>query len=502
MTAKKIVSVLLLLAMLLSLVACVTGGDNTTTTSESTTTTTSGNDTDKDNTPGEDEKLEDLGMPIIKIRTENKVPVVSKENYVDCTVSTLDCAEEYKFSDVEAGIRLRGNSSIPNDPVNEQAPYRIKFEKKRSMFGLNDGAECKSWVLLKPDMGNPISFELGKSIFLEEGYYCSDYMFVEVYLNGKYRGVYVLCEQSQINKNRVDVSEAEEGFDSYKTGYLLEIDNYGYQEPDTHKFWADFSDVPLADIEGNRLSKKLISEGNNINGRWYVLKNDYVSREQLNFIHRYIESVFYMSYQAIEKGRYKEFDKNFNIVNSSATSSKEAIEKYIDIDSVVNMYIIQEISMNSDVGAGSFYMSVDFSEGSKRERLTFECPWDFSWAYRATSRDIGENYEGLSACTFCPDSFYYENGSHKDRSNPWLILFMKADWFRDMVRERWTELKEAGTFERTLKEIQRWEEDYAEPFEAHYEKWGFNLPYEADRNYRWLKNRLTWLENKLFTMDN
>ena len=79
---------------------------------------------------------------------------------------------------------------------------------------------------------------------------------------------------------------------------------------------------------------------------------------------------------------------------------------------------------------------------------------------------------------------------------------MKEEWFRDMVRERWTELKEAGVFERTLEEMERWQVDYEEQFEAHKEKWGFNLPYEAERHCRWLKNRLTWLENKLFTMDN
>ena len=440
-------------------------------------------------------------MPIIKIETKNNASIVSKEDYVDCTVSTSSCDDEYKFTDVEAGIRLRGNSTVPQNPIAEQSPYRIKFDKKQSMFGLNDSAECKSWVLLKPDMGNPIAFHLGQSLFVEDGYYCSDYMFVEVYLNGKYRGVYVLAEQSQINKNRVDVYETPEGFDSYRTGYLLEIDNYGYQEPSTHKFWATFSDVPLTDLEGGRLSRALVSEGENINARWYVLKNDYVSSEQLEFIKKYIENVFFIVYRAIIEERYYELNSNFNLTYSQSSDPKEVIGKYIDLDSVVDMYLIQEISMNSDVGAGSFFMSVDFSEGAESDKLTFECPWDFNWAFRATSRDVGENYEGLSAATFCPDSFVSANASEKDRSNPWLILFMNAEWFRDMVRERWTELKDAGVFEDTLNEIELWQDVYAEEFEAHKEKWGFDLPYEAERNYRWLKNRLNWLENKLFTMD-
>lgn len=488
------ISVLLLLALLISLASCTVGGG----------VTTDSQNGGGENTDNKTDSVVDSDcVPRLNIRTKNRKPITSKEDYVECTISATDCGEEFEFADAAAGIRLRGNSTLPDNLGSDQAPYRIKFDQKRSMFGLNGGAECKSWVLLKPEMGNPISFELGQSIFVEDGYYCSDYMFVEVYLNGKYNGVYVLAEQSQINKNRVDITEAKAGESSYKTGYLIEMDNYGGSEPADHRFWMEYGDYPLADIEGNRLSQKLIAEGNHLNARWYVLKSDYVSSSQLSFIEKYVEGCFKIAYQAIEKGSYREFDRGYNVVKSDTiTSAKEAIEKCIDIDSLVNMYIIQEISMNSDVGAGSFYMSVDFSDGSTRDRLTFECPWDFNWAYRATSRDVGEVYEGLSACTFCPDSFYHENGSHKDRSNPWLILFMKADWFRDMVRERWTELKEAGVFEDTLKEMERWQVDYAEQFEAHYEKWGFNLPYEAERNYRWLKNRLNWLENKLFTMDN
>ena len=239
--------------------------------------------------------------------------------------------DTFEFADAAAGIRLRGNSTVPDNLSSEQAPYRIKFDEKRSMFGLNDSAECKSWVLLKPEMGNPISFELGQSIFVEEGYYCSDYMFVEVNINGKYNGIYVLAEQSQINKNRVDVNEAKEGESSYKTGYLIEMDNYGGSEPEDQRFWMEYGDYPLADIEGNRLSDMLIAEGNNLNARWYVLKNDYVSSEQRKFIEKYIEGVFTIAYQAIEKGSYREFTSSYNIVRSSTiTSAKEAIEKCID----------------------------------------------------------------------------------------------------------------------------------------------------------------------------
>ena len=158
--------------------------------------------------------------------------------------------------------------------------------------------------------------------------------------------------------------------------------------------------------------------------------------------------------------------------------------------------------MNTDVGAGSFFMSVDFSKEAESNKLTFECPWDFNWSYYSNSRYIGKRYEGLSAATFCSDDFWRANASRKDRSNVWYILFMRAEWFRDMVRERWTELDEAGVFDKSLEAIDFWMENYVVEFEDNREKWGNDWLAKAQKTRTWLENRYEWLENEFFTMDN
>ena len=59
------------------------------------------------------------------------------------------------INEASAGIKVRGNSSAYYGDVSQilanKVPYRIKFDKKTNMLGLNNGAECKSWVLLKSD---------------------------------------------------------------------------------------------------------------------------------------------------------------------------------------------------------------------------------------------------------------------------------------------------------------------------------------------------------------
>ena len=489
----------LFLLIVVTVCVCSCGGISDADSSSSTTQKPDDPD-DPDDPPvvAEDYVFDD--MPIIYVDCLNDAPVVSDEIYVDCKVSVKCEYGELEFSDVDAGIRTRGNSSLPKDPINNQTPYRIKFNKKQSVLGLNGGAECKSWVLLKPEqLTGAITFFMGQMILVDDGYYCSDSQLVELYLNGEYRGVYLLCEQSQINPERVDVFETPKGYTSYKTGYLLELNNY--PEADEYSVYTNFGDVKLTDIEGGDLSwETLNTDGTNIHKRHYTLKNDNISNEQYEFINKYFNNLFRIAYLAIEKGQMYEMTDTFNLTRSDETDPVELISRYIDLRSLVNVYLIQEITMNTDVGAGSFYISLDMSD-SGNKLLTFECPWDFSWGYRSNSRYTGEKYEGLSAATFCSDTFWMANGSKKDRSNPWLILFMKAEWFRDMVRERWDELYFGEAFEKTLEELARWEQNYGKQFAAHENRWGELLVKYTDRQSKWLENRIDWLDEKFFSMD-
>ena len=94
-------------------------------------------------------------IPFISIMTEGEEPIISREYYLNCEVTVGNVEEAYELRDVQAGVRVRGNSSAYYGDVEQiltkQVPYRIKFAKKQSMLGLNDGAKCKSWVLLRGD---------------------------------------------------------------------------------------------------------------------------------------------------------------------------------------------------------------------------------------------------------------------------------------------------------------------------------------------------------------
>ena len=426
-------------------------------------------------------KISNIKLPIIHISTENKQKITSLENYVNCLVDVFNCDDEYKLEAECAGIRVRGNSTAFYGDVNQilrnQVPYRIKFDKKTNMMGLNDGAKCKSWVLLKSQWNvvpDYMAFELAKQI-MDGEYYSSDCTFAYVYVNKVFKGLYLLCEQNQINKNRVNLPEHEEGYTGTDIGYFLELDNYASDNP--YWFTMDYCNEILTDLNGT--TKKLVPAE-------YTIKNDIYSQEQVDFISKYLSNVFKIMVQAIKYGKYYTFDENYNLIDASKIydNAYDTINAVVDIKSVVNMYILYEICHDNDCGEGSFYMAVDFSGKSSFDRLTFTAPWDFNWAYSDAS--TGKYYAGA----FNDMSFVSQYG---DRTNPWFVLLMSTDWFTSLVKEKWTEMNSENKINSVIKLCSStiktyWDEFTVEKFNSY--------PQSAESLVKWVKERVNWLNTQ------
>ena len=363
--------------------------------------------------------------PCIYITTEEKRSILSKEEYTASVVDVFNCAAQYELS-APAGVKVRGNSTADQG---DEKPYRIKFEKKQGMLGLHGGRAFKSWVLMRsywnlaPDY---MGFELAKTVFGGK-YYSSDSCYVNLYINGDYKGIYLLCEQNQAAKGRVEVKEPQEGDFSTDIGYFLEMDNYAGDE---HPYFSlDHKQVEMVDISGNK--RKTFS-------RNYSVKSDINTAGQLEFIERYLKGCFEILYEAAQNDVPLMFDNELNTVSAEGIyTPQEAVCAVIDIESLADMLIIEELVHNYDVGAGSFFMAVDFSEESMYRRLTFLAPWDFNWAYY----ESGNEYFAATFQKIMDDGY--------DRSNIWFIVAMKAEWFRDAVKEKWMSLRETKALEKT-----------------------------------------------------
>lgn len=425
-----------------------------------------------------------------KIRSESKIPVISvttapddmiasREKYTSCVVDVFNCDEKLEINEASAGIKVRGNSSAYYGDVSQilanKVPYRIKFDKKTNMLGLNNGAECKSWVLLKSEwdlIRNDIAFRFGRTI-MGDSNFCSDGQLVHLYVNEEFQGVYELCEQCQINPNRVDISEPAEGYTDTDIGYYLELDNYATSDEDNHYISMDYENATVTDINGE--TRQFVPAE-------YSIKNDLYSQNQIDFIDKYLNNLFKIVYEACENGKYYKFDENYDLVDSDVTTAEEAVSNVMDIDSVRDMYILYEIVHDYDCGEGSFYMCVDLSKDSKCPKLKFTSPWDFNWAYN----DSTEKYY---AGAFTDKNFVAKKG---DRSNPWFIILCKQDWFMATVKEKWTEMSQ----EKLLQGCIKTEREYLKEYDADLrkgEEWG---PDSAEDLFNWIENRIYWLNSQ------
>lgn len=420
-------------------------------------------------------------LPIISVSTEDEQEVLSLDEYVNCIIEIMNCDSEYVMDATEAQIRVRGNASAYYGDVDQiranGAPYRIKFTKKQSVLGLNDGAKCKSWVLLKTynyGVRDHLAFTLAAAINAGM-YYVSDSTFVQVYINEEYMGIYLLCEQTQENENRVAITEAEEGYTGTDIGYLVELDNYSSGE--TWRFLLNYNNESITDVYGtSRVPVKY----------YYTVRNDLYSEEQLDFIERYFEVCYEAAMRAIKYGEYYRVDRvdddfTLTLAQDEFESAYDCISQVMDIESFVDMYITYEIVNDQDVGGGSFFFAVDFSENSIYPVLTCVAPWDFSWAYGDYSSDSDG---GLYAAKF-KDDYFVENWG--DRSNPWFILLYSADWFQELVSEKWQE--RYSYILEALDEVTETVETYSDDFD----KDGKSRSSSALATIRWTRNRVEYL---------
>ena len=157
-------------------------------------------------------------VPTVYIETENGQNITSKEEYIMCTFTMVDGDNTLRLENTQ--IRGRGNSSWWNS---DKKPYRVKFDKKQTLLG-EDFAKAKSWTLLanhgdKTMIRNALTYQLGRFIGMK---FCPAAKFIDLYLNGKYRGTYQISDQVQVHKKRVEVDE--------DNGWLLEVANENSRE--------------------------------------------------------------------------------------------------------------------------------------------------------------------------------------------------------------------------------------------------------------------------------
>ncbi len=163
--------------------------------------------------PSESDNKEypDAGIPRLSIVTETlKDP---EDEYTDIPALAIILKNGEIISDtMSLSIRGRGNTSFEMP----KRSFKIELTDKVSLLGM---PENRDWALLanygdKTLLKNHIAFKLSEWLGAS---YTPRSQFIELFLNGGYRGVYQLTETVEVAKNRVNIPEQE-------NSYLVEVD--------------------------------------------------------------------------------------------------------------------------------------------------------------------------------------------------------------------------------------------------------------------------------------
>lgn len=330
-------------------------------------------------------------------------------------------------------VQARGNSTF----VPDKKPYNLTLSRQADLLGM--GA-AKSWILLANAMdGSHLKNKFVYDFAGEAGLpFSPDSRWVDVYLNGNYAGLYLLCERNEIGQNRVELPENDGFLVSKEQLYNLEQGDAPYFETDA--------------------------------GAYLRVRQNTLGQTQM-------ERIFQRAENAIlaPDGQDPDTGKHWS--------------ELIDLDSWAGKYLIEEIFDGIDAGIASQFFFCNPADG----RLYAGPVWDYDETMGA-----GIWLGGDQMMEQEPEIFY----AHRSRQTPWLhsLYYDEAFYSRltALYRETFSGLLETYLQER-LPEYEAWIRQAARLNRL---RWGGSDPAEKAEYLKWYLSRrmeflnAAWLENR------
>ncbi len=384
-------------------------------------------------------------LPVVCIETNNGEAITSKEEYIDATISIESDFSDNLPSLESSAVQIRGRGNTTWE-WSDKKPYKLKFDKTVSLLGLQPG---KKWTLLanfsdKSLIRNYVALESAK-ILDNMDCYATQYP-VDVFINGEYVGIYTLGEQVEAGKDRLFIRE-DAG--NVNTGFLLEL---GVSRKSGQPVFS---------------SSILRSIG--------VLEPQNIDEQTLTYIQNYIA----VTDQAVE------YLNNY--------------EQYIDIPSLIDWFILTELTYNAD---SCFRRSV-FLTKNAGDKLRLSQVWDFDLAFGNNVADL-EAYEEW-ACLATQNGYVRYN---------WMCRLMEDEIFVVKLQQRWNTIKEP-LLETALTAVQEGYRLTAPSADDNFAKWNILLdrvgmqPYnivqrtthasQVEFLQEFIQNRWTWMDKELNT---
>ena len=283
------------------------------------------------------------------------------------------------YSDRLTQIKGRGNSTWKA----EKKPYQIKLESKADLLETgNKENKSKTWILLANHydptlLRNTLMLNFGSALGMEFGIE-TDY--VDLYYDGEYRGSYLLTEKVEVGSGRVDITNLEVANEEANPEQDVEdlpVATATTSNGATYTYCVGM--VSPADITGGYLLEmdlgvravEEVSYFYTKRGEYVVVKSpEYASKEEMEYI-----ATLYQEYE----------DAVYN--GGIHPENGKAYTQYVDLESTVRYYLLNEFAKNRDV----FHSSTYLYKEAGTDVMTMGPLWDYDLCL---GKGGGEQYTG------------------------------------------------------------------------------------------------------------
>lgn len=286
-------------------------------------------------------------------------------------------------------LKARGNSTFT---YAEKKSYQIKLAGAGDLLGT--GEQVKTWVLLASYFdATQMHDKMVKDLAAELGLaYTASCDWVNLYYDGEYRGVYLLSEKNSVGETSVAITDMEQAYEQLNEGYgtdmttALAENSYGQQ----YQYTKDLTEPE--NITGGyliELNHDMWDEASGFKTRQGVAFNvkspEWCGDSAMKYISEYYQAFEDAVYATDDTGAYTGYN----------TGTGKYFYDYVDMDSLVKVFLLQELSLNCDgfISSVYFYKDADgkmFAGPIWDQDMTFGTGWS-----KTNAADI-EDYHYLA----------------------------------------------------------------------------------------------------------
>lgn len=350
-------------------------------------------------------------LPIVFIDTEGKCLNHNIHAKIPATIKVLDgksnnVADSSKGIQYDIGIKVRGSISRTFPKPN----YSIEFHDSTgkdinmSLFGLPPSDD---WILLGPYVDKSmVRNSFGHWLFRQTGRYSPRTKHFDLYINGGYRGVYVLAERIKRGKYRVDVNKIKETDtegENLTGGYIWTFDLAKRDKETFDETEFEFS----------------TSGGANVTLHYPITKK--LANEQKDYLKNYLNDL---------EALFKDGKKG------------SGYENYVDVASTVDFMLLQELAQNTKGYYSNLFMhkskdKTDEQGNKTAGKITLGPPGNFYIAFNNDRNEADSNWTIEQTYK----AFNNPDGGIGLRLAEWPLKIWKDSVFQIEASKRWAELR-------------------------------------------------------------